>query len=321
MSTAFRLRHASELAGVFILVALGLIVVGILLIGRAQQWFEPTYTYRVTFPEEGTFGVQKGAVVQLLGTPIGYVERIEVDEEGAMHALLRVRGQFVRFIREDSVVVAKRQFGIAGDTFLEITPGQGAPLTEEEPVLPIRKDTEITELLQSIARQIEASLVPLLKEVELTLAEYRGLAADLRSRDGELQRALAATRSILETIERGEGSVGRLLRDPTAAREVEGILTHVRELTGRLEESRAKLDAILENLRRASETLPATVETVHHEIRDTPGLVLQAQATLREAETLLAGLQRHWLLRAYMHRTPDIEMLPTPAPSAGRASP
>ncbi len=321
MSQSFRFRHASELAGAFVIFSVVLIFVGILLIGRAQQWFEPIQIYRITFPEEGTFGIQKGAGVYLLGTPIGQVDRIIVDDDGALHALLRVRGQFVRFIRDDSVAVVKKQFGIAGDSYIEITAGRGAPLTEDEAVLPVRKDTEITEMIERIAAQVESALVPLLKEIENTLAEYRGLAADLRNPEGELLRAMAATRSILEAVERGEGSVGHVLKDPTIAREAEGILSNVRQLTERLEEARQKMDAILENIRRASDALPETADVVRGEARDAPGLVLQAQAALREAEALLAGLQKHWLLRAYMNRPPDIEALPVPAPAHRRSAP
>lgn len=312
----FRFRYANEIAGLFVVLALVLIVVGVVLVGRARQWFEPSYRIRITFPEEGTYGLQTGSQIVLLGTNIGAVERIYVDAEGAMHAVLRVRGQFLRFIRTDSVAVVKRKFAIAGDAFIEITPGVRDPLPpDEDPVLPVRKDTELTELLQEIMQQVQAAVVPTIEETQKLLAEYRGLAADLRDRDGELQRSIAAVRSILEGVERGEGSVGRILRDPVYAEEIGAILARVRQMTDQLHASLQKLDAILEDVRRASGTLPETADTVRAELRDVPGLVLQAQATLREAEQLLAGLQEHWLLRAYMNRPSPIQMLPPPAPA------
>lgn len=311
----FRFRYANEIAGLFVVLALALIVVGVVLVGRARQWFEPSYRIRITFPEEGTYGLQQGSMIVLLGTSIGAVERIYVDAEGAMHAVLRVRGQFLRFIRTDSVAVVKRKFGIAGDAFIEITPGVRDTLPPDDAVLPVRKDTEITELLQQIMQQVQAAVVPTIEETQRLLAEYRGLAADLRDRNGELQRSMAAVRSILEGVERGEGSVGRILRDPAYAEEIGAILARVRQMTDQLHASLQKLDAILEDVRRASGALPETADTVRAELRDVPGLVLQTQATLREAEQLLAGLQEHWLLRAYMNRPSPIQMLPPPAPA------
>ena len=41
-----------------------------------------------------------------------------------------------------------------------------------------------------------------------------------------------------------------------------------------------------------------------------PGLVLQAQTTMHEAEKLLTGLQKHWLLRAYMEKSRPLEIVP-----------
>lgn len=317
----FRFRYVNEIAGVFVLVTIVLVAAGVLLVGRAQQWFEPTKEIRITFPKEGTFGLQQGSNVELLGTSIGRVDRIYVDEYGAMHALLRVRGQFLRFIRADSVAVVKKQFGIAGDSFIEITAGAAAPLPEEGATLPVRKDTELIELVTEIAGQLQAAVLPLLEETERTLAEYRRVAASLHDPEGELQRTLAGVRSIVEGIERGEGAVGRVLRDPTLALEAEAILGRVREMTAQLESSLKKVDAILEDVRQAAGALPEAAETLRGELRDAPGLVLQTQATLREAEQILAGLQEHWFLRRYMNRPPPIEALPLPAPAAGRGAP
>jgi len=236
-----------------------------------------------------------------------------VDDGGAMHGQLRVRGQFQRFIRSDSVAVVKKQFGVAGDSYIEITAGARDPLPAEGATLPVRKDTEILELVQEIVLQMQQTVVPLLEETQATLVEYRDIAVELQNPEGDLQRTLAAARSIVEGIERGEGSVGRVLRDPTLARELEGILVRAQAMTTQLEESLKKTDAILDDVRRAASALPETTETLRGELRDVPGIVLQTQSTLREAEQLLAGLQEHWLLRRYMDRPAPIETLPPPA--------
>jgi len=55
-------------------------------------------------------------------------------------------------------------------------------------------------------------------------------------------------------------------------------------------------------------------ELVLHD--DVPGLTFQAQGTLREIQTLIEGLQRHWLLRQYMEPQDNGLMI---APSAVRS--
>jgi len=80
VSKPFKFRYVNELTGVFVIVIVALLVVGVLFAGRAQRWFEPVYELRIVFPPEGTFGLQKGAEINILGTPVGTVDRIEVTE-------------------------------------------------------------------------------------------------------------------------------------------------------------------------------------------------------------------------------------------------
>jgi len=49
-----------------------------------------------------------------------------------MEAQANIRRDFFRFVRADSSAVVKRKFGVAGDSFFEITRGQGKPLPEKQ---------------------------------------------------------------------------------------------------------------------------------------------------------------------------------------------
>ena len=52
-----------------------------------------------------------------------------------MEAEANIRRDFFRFVRADSSAVVKRKFGLAGDSYFEITRGQGQPLPEKTPPL------------------------------------------------------------------------------------------------------------------------------------------------------------------------------------------
>lgn len=303
MSQPVRFRHVNEIVGAFVLLTLALLVAGILAAGRAQRWFERHEEVRTRFPADGTFGLQRGAEVHILGTPVGTVRSIEVEDDGRMNGLLRIRGEFARFIREDSEAIIRKKFGIAGDAYMDITVGSGPPL-ELAPgaYLPSRKDTELTELAEEMLDQIRIAIVPALVELENLLAAYRRLAERFEAPESDLQRAIGRVESLLAGMERGEGAVGRLLRDPAPVDQLEGIL---RQVADRLDEMGAilgRIQSILDDTGRAAAVLPGVAETVRGEMRDVPGLTLQARATLRETEALLAGAQRHWLLRRYIER-------------------
>lgn len=294
MSKPFKFRYVNEIVGAFVLVVLAALVTGIILAGRAQEWFVPDYTLHLDFPPEGSLGLQKGAEVQILGTTVGTVNKIRVRDDGRMTGKLTVKGDFIRFVREDSQAIVKKKFGIAGDAFLEITQGRGAAHDPEQPLRAV-KDTEITEIAQDILKRLQETVVP-------AVEEYTALAAELRSTNGPLMKLLANLQDITASLQRGEGSAGQLLRDPAVAQEIERILVEVKR--------------ILADVKAATAQLPPVAARVGKETEDLPGLMVQTQETLREAERLIEGIQQHWLIRSYVPAPPSTQLIP-PAQASG----
>lgn len=300
MSKPFKFRYVNEIVGTFVLLVMLALVAGIILAGRAQDWFEKVHEIQLILPVEGSLGLQKGAEVQILGTSVGRVERIRVRDDGSMSGLMTVKGDFIRFVRADSRALVKKKFGVAGDSFVEITKGQGADLGDE-PALVAVKDTELTEIAQDILKQIQDATLP-------AIQEYTQLAADLRSADGPLMKLLAHLEQITGALERGEGSAGQLLRDPAAAREIQRILAQVNSAL-------AEVQKILADVKATTAQIPPMAAKVGREVDDLPGTVLQTQETIREAERLIEGIQQHWIIRKYVPQ-PQVPAL-IPAVQAG----
>lgn len=288
MNKPFKFRYVNEIVGAFVLVAVALLAAGILLAGRAQDWFVPIHEIRLEFPPEGSLGLQHGAEVQILGATAGRVGKIRVKDDGSMYTTLEIKGDFIRFVRRDSQAIVKKKFGIAGDAFVEITQGRGEPLGEDPVLLAIR-DTEITELAREILREIQNAVLPLLEE-------YRMLAADLRDAEKPLMKLLANLETISRGLAEGEGTAGQILRDRRLIEQVEAAVADVR--------------AILADIKAAAAKLPAMAETVSGEVEALPGTVVQAQETLRESERLIEGIQRHWLIRKYVPNREAPPMIP-----------
>ncbi|MBP7830745.1 MAG: MCE family protein [Kiritimatiellae bacterium] len=285
MAKPFKFRYVNEITGGFVLLTLVLVIAGIILAGNAQRWFEEVHTLTLTFPPEGSFDLQKGAEVRILGALVGAVESISVDEAGGMTGEITIRGNFIRFVRTDSKAIAKKKFGVAGDAFVEITKGSAAPL-EDGGVLACEKDTELMAMVQDVVQQIRENTVPAIQAMQKAVEEYTKVAEELHRPDGNLQQLLAHLNAITEGLVKGEGTAGQLLRDPALANEL-------RQITGKIDATLQQVQQILENFEQVS-------ETIRDESGDVPGLVLQGRETLRESEVLIEGLQRHWLLRKYM---------------------
>lgn len=306
MSKPFKFRYVNEITGGFVLLVAGLLVVGIFVAGHAQKWFEPIHEVKIIFPPEGSLDLQRGAEVKILGAVVGSIEEIDVADDGGMTGLIRIRGDFIRFVRDDSRAIAKKKFGLAGDAFLEITKGTGAPLPEGA-VLHVEKDTEITELIQDVVKRVEEVVVPAFEQVKKAIEQYTRLAEEytelgknLNSPEGHLQQLLARLVQIADGLEKGEGPVGQLLRDPSLAQELRSIIEKINR-------SVAEMQRILEDVKR-------TTGVIKDEAGDATGVVLQTRETIRETEKLIEALQRHWLLRKYVE--PDAPNSPTLSPAA-----
>lgn len=316
MEKSFKFRRVNELTGVFVMGTVAALVTAILLAGRAQQWFEPKYEVHINFPIEDSLGLQKGASVTVLGTPVGTVKQIDLVDKKQLLAVLKIRGHSVDFIKTDSVAVIKRKLGVTGDTFVDITAGEnGDPISQtDSTVLKCRKDTDLLEMVQQV---VQRSAVPVFTELQKTLMEYRLLAEDLRAPEGTLQPILVQAKgtltqinTLLAGIEKGEGTVGMLMKDPAVAVQIE-------KLFGEINKAFIQLNQTLGNIATASDVLPEAADAVHGELRDVPGVVLQTRVTLHELEKLLQGLQQHWLLRSAMQEAPSVQAIPIDAIQSG----
>ncbi len=270
----FKFRYVNQIVGTFVILVVAALLVGVFLAGRAQQWFVTTTRYNLEFPPEGSLGLQENSQVVILGAVVGSVEKISVDPEGEITGRIVVKGDFYRFIRDDSQAIVKKKFVVAGDSFIEITRGKGR-LREAGETLLCEKDTEITEYLEIALENFQEALLPVADEAEELLANLNLLTSGLAE---------------------GEGAAGAVLRDPEMAEQVKEIV--------------ARLEEISRDAAAAAANLPPMAETAAGEIEDIPGLVLQSREMLRESQRLIEALQSHWLIRGYVDQGAESSRIP-----------
>jgi len=320
MPKPLKVRRVNEIVGLFILLAAAISIAAFLLGPRTQGWFIPTRTLAIQLPPEGSLGLRRGSDVQILGSVVGSVDDIVVTQAGAMIAKVSVRGNFIRFVREDSQAIIRKPLGI-GDAAIEITRGYDAPLPDSGRVLQSTADKAPTQLMEEAVAAIRDEALPAIKELRSTIAEYAMLAADLRAQRGGIQQALRHINHIGEGLIKGEGLAGMLLSDPKPAAELRAALPKInasldelhatllatRTITNRLPQMGADVQAILTNVRESSTDarrlaakLPGLEKSAELVVDMLPGVLLQSQQTLFQIQRLTEGLQRSWLLRGNM---------------------
>jgi len=295
MAQKFKFRYVNEIVGGFVILVVILLAVGIFFAANGQKWFQPMTRFRIQFPADGSYGLKEGGQVQLLGTVVGRVEKIEVADDGSMEGKISVNGDFSRFVREGSEAVIRKTLVVTGDAFVEVTRGTGGRL-EEWAFLPCRRDREITETIQTSLEEIQLQAQDVMEQARVTLKVYADLGERLGSPDGDVMLLVASLKKIAAGLAAGEGPAGAVLRDPELATSLRRVVSDLEALSGRVN--------------AASEQLAGVVEILAAEADHLPGSLLQARETLRESEQLLEALQRHWLISSYVEPEAEPGLIP-----------
>ena len=303
METRFRFRHVNELTGLFVLAVLALVIAGVVFTGQSQRWFARQYSFDVRLPESGAFGLRRGNEVFIAGVSVGLVDDIRVGLDRRMKAQVKVRSDFERFVRVDSTAVIKKVFGVAGDSFMEITRGEGAPLPEHHTEIECVLAEELPARIERILEEVRAELVPVVKTAGLTFTTWSELGSDLRLTQAKLNRLFVRLDGQASGLEEGNGTAGKLLRDSALADEAQILL-------GRANDSMSEWRGLLTNLNEtvriielSAARFPEITEALANEAKDLPGLIDQTQNSMREVQRLVEALQRHWLFRSYVNKT------------------
>lgn len=344
MEERFKFRRVNEITGALVLVVIAVLIGTVIMSGNSQRWFQNRVALRVVMPETGAAGIRQGSEIYFLGTLVGSVTDVLLDATGRMEAQAVIRRDFFQFVRTDSSAVVKKKFGVAGDSFFEITRGKGKPLPEKN--ASILCNEQVASALDAAIEEIRQETLHVLKQTRTGLNAWTKLGGDLGETQAHLsrlavrvenlaagleqgkgtagklltdttladeaQKILAHVLSVAAGVEQGKGTVGRLLTDSGLADEAQKLLTRANQTMGELQITATNLSAAVKNVQAGSTRLPEIADAVAAEAKALPGLVLQTQTSMRELERLIEALQRHWLVRKLVNHTnpPPLHMLP-----------
>ena len=177
MKRSDNLAWSQVKVGVFIIVALILGAAGILMMGERTKFFVPKGKVSVIMTDVA--GLKEGAPVWLAGVGVGIVTDIRflnATRSNDVEVVLEVEKGALQKIGKDSLITVKTR-GLMGEKYVDITPGR----------LPV----------EAPGRYLYATQVPRLDDV----MQKAGSAFDRLN-------------NIMNKMDKGEGSLGRLTRDP-----------------------------------------------------------------------------------------------------------
>lgn len=208
--------------------ALGLIAFlsSIILLGGDRVLFKSTYRLRVMF--EDVQGLSRGSVVTLEGVPVGNIRSMQfIPNSKKIEVVMDVDTEFKPRITAGSAASVKTQ-GALGDKYIYIQSGplDAQPLAENA----LMETSEQGDLLDMISKKGAefGEVLDAFKEVKELLHQMnsenrmghlmQNLVADSQQLNEVLtnvKKPVAKLDNILTKINRGDGTLGALINDPT----------------------------------------------------------------------------------------------------------
>jgi len=184
--------------GIFTFLGLVVLVLGIFFIGNQKNLFSSTFGVYGTF--KNVNGLQVGNNVRFAGINIGVVENISIVNDSTVRVDLMLNNTVKKFIKTDSKMSIGSD-GLMGDKLVVIAPGG------------ITSTTEIKEGGQL------ASVPPV--DVDRIIKKLTKVADNA----ADLTEGLA---SIINKVNSGKGSIGRLLNNDKLSRDLEGTVNQAK---------------------------------------------------------------------------------------------
>ncbi|HEX9458654.1 MAG TPA: MlaD family protein [Thermoanaerobaculia bacterium] len=275
--------------GLLVAAALLVLMIFVFFIGSEQKIFSRKNEYKVRL--DNVTGLAEGNPVKISGVTVGVIKDITLPRDPKMRDVdieLMVDRKYADRIRTDSRARLKKLGLLAGDSYIDISPGSPKfDALEPGSLIPAARQTNVDQLISSGEDlvdnfvQISYSLKNILGRVD----RGEGLIGELTSAPETKQRitdtfltTLNKTNAILGHVESGKGLVGKLVYDDAFAASFTGSLqesarslqTLVTDVEGSLKSGQGAVPALLndpegkkkvldliENLRLTSANLAA----------------------------------------------------------------
>jgi phospholipid/cholesterol/gamma-HCH transport system substrate-binding protein len=221
--------------------------------------------YQVQTYVDSAAGLDKNSPVRIAGVEVGKVESISLAD-GKAKVIMRL--PYKVKIPDGSKLYVKSS-GLLGEKYIEIVPGPGpgfvkANGTIEEGGPSVDVDRVLTQL-SSIGSDIQT----ITKSLSHVLGGPEG-EESIRELVEGAKETVVNLQNITQTIDRGEGTLGKLVKDEKLYTDVKETMTNLKEVTRSIEEGKGTLGKLIKD------------ETLY----------VETKATMTEAKETLANLKK-----------------------------
>jgi phospholipid/cholesterol/gamma-HCH transport system substrate-binding protein len=284
-------QTSEKTARVGLLVAASLVtlMVFVFFIGSEQKIFARKNEYEVRL--DSVTGLAQGNPVKMSGVTIGVIRDINLPrdpKERLVEIIVMIDRKYADRVRGDSRIRLKKLGLLAGDSYIDVTPGtMRFPALEPGSMIPAQRQTDVDQLITSGEDlvdnfvQISYSLKSILQRID----RGEGLLGELTTSPETKQRitdtfltTLNKTNAALAHIESGKGVMGKLLYDDKYAE----------QLTASLGSAATSLQSITANVQKGMESGDGVLPALLHDV-ETKKRVVELVDNLKTTSTNLAS--------------------------------
>ena len=276
------------LVGLIVTAAIVVTVLGSLWLARGG--LSKGYPLYAKFPWGA--GLKQGQPVLLVGVNVGYVDQVDLHQDGTLVTTLRIQKSYQVPVTSKATVVPN---GIFGDMAIAVTPSRPDPRSfKPGDTIPIGPSTpgiaDLTSKADSITKSVNAMTTALeremvagggIRDLRQTIAATNRMVTEFAAVASEQSRNLTAT---MTSLRRATSAI-----DPA---KVDSTITNFRTasanmaaMSADLKETSSKLDAILAKV----DSGPGTAAKLLND----PGVYNDVRGLLQRMDSLLADIKKN----------------------------
>jgi phospholipid/cholesterol/gamma-HCH transport system substrate-binding protein len=276
------------LVGLVVTAAIVVTVLGSLWLARGG--LSKGYPLYAKFPWGA--GLKQGQPVLLVGVNVGYVDQVDLHQNGTLVTTLRIQKQYNVPITSKAAVVPN---GIFGDMAVAVTPSRPDPRSfKPGDTIPIGPSTpgiaDLTSKADSITRSVNAITTALeremvasggIRDIRNTIAATNRMVNEFAAVASEQSRQLTAT---MTSLRRATSAIDPAKVDSTMVN-FRTASANMAAMSAELKETSGKLDAILAKV----DSGPGSAAKLLND----PGAYNDVRGLLQRMDSLLADIKKN----------------------------
>ena len=276
------------LVGLLVTAAIVVTVVGSLWLARGG--LSKGYPLYAKFPWGA--GLKQGQPVLLVGVNVGYVDQVDLHQDGILVTTLRMTKRYKVPVTSRATVIPN---GIFGDMAVALTPSRPDPKSfKPGDTVPVGPSTpglsELTSKADSITRSVNAVTSALeremvagggIRDLRNTIAATNRMVDEFAAVASEQSRQLTAT---MTSLRRASSAIDPAKVDSTI-KNFRTASSNLAEMSTQLRETSGKLDAILAKVESGNGSAA--------KLLNDPGVYNDTRALLQRMDSLLADMKKN----------------------------